>query len=92
MKLRKASTGHGDVPLRGGCGAPPCTFFSLSASAKAFLKASEEGSRFEIRSQYNILKKFIKDYRLFNRVNYNGLTYFLYIHFRPRKMANVVQN
>lgn len=55
MKLRKASTGHGDVPLRGGSGAPPCTFFSLSASAKAFLKASEDGSKFDRRSQYKIL-------------------------------------
>lgn len=58
MKLRKASTGHGEVPFRGTLGAPPdWELFSFSASAKAFLKAAEEGSRLEILSQYRILKQ-----------------------------------
>lgn len=58
MKLRKASTGQGEVPFRGTLGAPPdWELFSLSASANAFLKAADEGSRLEILSQYRILKE-----------------------------------
>jgi len=52
MKLIKASTGQGELPFRGTLGAPLAwPLFSFSASAKAFLKAADEGSRFDRRSQ-----------------------------------------
>lgn len=51
MKLKNATTGQGDCPLRGNLGAPCWADVSFNASAKAFLKDSEEGSILEIRSQ-----------------------------------------
>ena len=54
MKLKKASTGQGELPLRGNLGAPG--WLSLTASAKAFLKLSEEGSKLDMRSQYKNLQ------------------------------------
>lgn len=51
IKLRNAKTGQGDCPFRGKLGAPCCVAVSFMASAKAFLKDTEEGSKLEIRNQ-----------------------------------------
>lgn len=76
MKLMKASTGHGDEPFRGIFGALPfCTFLSLRASAKAFLKAVDEGSKFESRSQKSILN--VTVYHYFELLGELPDTYFL---------------
>lgn len=56
MKLRNANTGHGDCPFCGSFGpGTPFGVVSCTAWAKAFLNASDDGSKLDIRSQYRIL-------------------------------------